>query len=1188
MKQKTTQVIYKCMSLLLAAAIFLTMQPISVHVAAAEQQTRAQGLPANPIHHCTGKDDGTDTTDWSYVYFGSYPQTEVKGSALTSAITGASYDENGDAWVGEAKYRRMKKSDANHSYTGNGYFSWNGDDGYHYFKWERIKWRVLSNDGSTLFVAADKGLDCKDYHDPGGDITWENGTLRNWLNSSFYSTAFSSMEQGAVVSQNVINEDNPMYGTEGGNNTMDKVYLLSIGEAANPTYGFCENYESESVSRQLKTSDYAHARGVYNVYNSRYAGNGLWWLRSPGYVTISAASVTSNGYVHRTGTSVNTSRAAVVPALHINLSSDLWYMADDGSSGEGGENSTDDIMTDYESDITSLMTNKGTLNVIKYLCTDSNFTNSIYVHENDGTFASNISMILSDVYYRGMDGWKDLFTAATAKEEAKKILAALLQCYQSDVKELAMAKNAKKYADCFVSGLKDYVKLDSITSSVDNKDIEKLSNIITEQKVEELLISGEYEKLSKEFQKLGGYSQDSKIVKTLEGYMSSKNLADTLSKGLKFMGDGLTIISMTQDTFNYLYQFESLMDADDIYSEMLLYLKDNCCYDVVKDAARELYNVIHGTYIEQLGYVTTALKDAVIDKAFDLIVEKAVAALPYGEIIKAGFDWGVNLSNLVFHTGDTQKLKDNMRTVAYIGQCLSLWTLDNQQKFLTSADTEKNEYARKLYYSMFMLWNTRKVGEETLQNMFTESYGKWSKYYTLSLQISSTLESYKKSIFTDSMKEALMMVTVSCPVDVEVYDAKGQLVLTAKDGKENRGNVGNVYYDVKYQKLDDDYIKIICFPDNSGFTLKSIGKNLGTVDSMITTINEQGMADRRYFENVAVKKDTVITIDSVSSDTDSYTVTDSLNGASETGIFKSEPDSFIPVTKIVLSDRNLKLKTGDRQLLTATLFPDNATEKKVLWTSSDESVVTVNSDGVVTAVAPGNAAILCTALDDAEKTVSCEVNVSLKIECKHTYKTTVKKATTAKNGNIVEKCTVCGRIKSNNTIPAVKSAKLKTASYTYNGKAKKPSVTVKDSSGKAIGNSHYTVTYKNNKKIGKATVTIKLKGNYEGMLTKTFTICPKGTSVSGKIAAKSKGLTVKWKKQPKSTTGYQIQISTNKKFAKKASMTKTVKKNSAIKLTVKKLKPKKKYYVRIRTYKVVKGKKYCSSWSKTKTVTTKK
>ena len=73
------------------------------------------GSPANPVHHCTKKDDGTDYTDWSYVYFGSYPQTEVTGNSLTSAVTEAGYDANGDTWVNGTKYRRISQEDTNNS-----------------------------------------------------------------------------------------------------------------------------------------------------------------------------------------------------------------------------------------------------------------------------------------------------------------------------------------------------------------------------------------------------------------------------------------------------------------------------------------------------------------------------------------------------------------------------------------------------------------------------------------------------------------------------------------------------------------------------------------------------------------------------------------------------------------------------------------------------------------------------------------------------------------------------------------------------------------------------------------------------------------------------------------------------------------------------------------------------------------
>ena len=161
-------------------------------------------------------------------------------------------------------------------------------------------------------------------------------------------------------------------------------------------------------------------------------------------------------------------------------------------------------------------------------------------------------------------------------------------------------------------------------------------------------------------------------------------------------------------------------------------------------------------------------------------------------------------------------------------------------------------------------------------------------------------------------------------------------------------------------------------------------------------------------------------------------------------------------------------------------------------------------------------------------------------------------------------------------------------SYIYDGRKKEPAITIKAGKTKLILNTDYTVSYKNNEKVGTAFIVISGKGKYTGNVTKTFKILPKGTSISGKITAKARGFTVKWKKQKKSTSGYQIQYSTSKKFTKKTSVTKTVKKNSTTKLTVKNLKAKKKYYVRIRTYKSVIGKKYYSSWSKSQKVETKK
>lgn len=233
-----------------------------------------------------------------------------------------------------------------------------------------------------------------------------------------------------------------------------------------------------------------------------------------------------------------------------------------------------------------------------------------------------------------------------------------------------------------------------------------------------------------------------------------------------------------------------------------------------------------------------------------------------------------------------------------------------------------------------------------------------------------------------------------------------------------------------------------------------------------------------------------------------------------------------------------------------------------------------------------------TCTENGEKKYICSVCGETKIEeipqTPHIYEEIIAKATVSKNGSVVEACSVCGRVGNTKVIFSVKTLILSASSYIYDGKAKTPSVTVKDSAGKIIDERHYTVTYKNNKKIGEATVIVKLKNNYTGTLNKTFEILPKGTSISGRIKAKSKGFQVKWKKQKSTITGFQIQYSTNKKFKKKATVTKTVKKKSASSLTVKKLKSKKTYYVRVRTYQTVNGKDYCSVWSKSKKVTTKK
>jgi aryl-phospho-beta-D-glucosidase BglC (GH1 family) len=154
----------------------------------------------------------------------------------------------------------------------------------------------------------------------------------------------------------------------------------------------------------------------------------------------------------------------------------------------------------------------------------------------------------------------------------------------------------------------------------------------------------------------------------------------------------------------------------------------------------------------------------------------------------------------------------------------------------------------------------------------------------------------------------------------------------------------------------------------------------------------------------------------------------------------------------------------------------------------------------------------------------------------------------------------------------------------FTGKAITQNVTVKVGNTVLKNGTDYTVSYSNNKKVGKATVKITGKGKYGGVITKTFKINPAKQEIQ-KLTAKSKAFFVDWA-QKGSATGYEIQYATNSKFtsAKKVTITN----NKTDKTTISKLSANKKYYVRVRSYTTVGGTKYYGAWSSVKNVTTKK
>ena len=325
--------------------------------------------------------DAGQKVTWDCVYFGSYPQSEVTskdGSIYNTLKNATGWDENNDITIGGTKYRRLKGEDATYYDTSDSssYYNWNDSyKTYHYFKYQPIKWRVLNRNGNDALLLADVALDDQKYNTNCADVTWETSSMRSWLNGygasvnqpktdysrkNFINSAFTSTQRNAIKTTNVVNNSNIYYGTAGGNNTSDKVFLLSESEVY-PTgtaadYGFVKDINDEA--RRSRCSTYAYAMGTWRSYDTdaeptEYNGNTWWWLRSPGCVSYSAVEVDNGGWVSGEGSFVHDSNDGVRPALHLNLSStNLYSYAGTVCSDamKNGESGTDNPVNPDETD----------------------------------------------------------------------------------------------------------------------------------------------------------------------------------------------------------------------------------------------------------------------------------------------------------------------------------------------------------------------------------------------------------------------------------------------------------------------------------------------------------------------------------------------------------------------------------------------------------------------------------------------------------------------------------------------------------------------------------------------------------------------------------------------------------------------------------------------------------------------
>ena len=1149
----------RLLSGMLSAVLAVTALPLASLTTPQKEVKAASVTLQNPR---IVKDDSMHAgqrVTWDCIWFGSYPQREVvadaagydaiykdyynpqtdiiEDAALFQKLETASGWSDNELLLDGNKYRRMKQEDTIFSSTDSAsrhYYRWKDNTSWHYFRYEPIKWRVLSTAGGQAFLQADLALDDQMYNNNLTSVTWESSSMRSWLNGygpeknkpqkdyrndSFLQDAFTSAQQQAIRTTEVENADNLQYGTEGGNNTTDKIFLLSEQEVYGTkasSYGFAESYDTYDEARRRKSSTYTKAKGVWSNHGegAGYDGKCCWWLRTPGDCTRYTVKVANNGYVDRSGSYVRGNDIGVCPALNLNLSSsDLWSYAgtvcsdgtvkEEAASGGGGgsgqtpgggsdsktvpkmELDTSSLSEDtfqvgdekqlpyslyaesesklkemvdslswtdeggklaitdgllvmptapeklgdqmvwrassrimitakqagkttligktsdgttvkqeieitsgseendnsgiyYSTTLDKWLLDQGTSSAMNYLAKDKHFANSEAVTTFDSDFGFKLTEAWSNMLFRGNDGWREIFTKATSREQARDILIALLEKQSEKTQELEDVETAHKYADIYVKTLKQANWAYAIDYGLNSEEIQYLSEVCVPDKIAQFFIDGEYSSISKYLKIKYGWGEKSKVVQCIESFEKSAKLADCLAEKLEWLDTGTKILSMTEDTINALYNVERLWKTDEMYSEMLAYIRDNCPFLAVSQAADDLYGVIHEGYMGAFSYASESIKNTFGGMVTDKVLDTLIDAIPWGALVNTTYKFSVGICNIIFKVNDTQKQKDNMRCVAYIGHYIGAWMVENRLNYLTGTTAEKNTYAKKTVYAYYMLLKTRMAGEESLQKMMNLAGTSWQRAYTVSKEISATLESNEKWLKNSGVLKNISTSVVACPVNVEIYDAAGKMVERIYDGKESEGYTGDIYYNVFYNPVADDYVKIIRLPADEGYSLKCEATDTGSVDYYFSAFDKDGNVVQKEIENIPVETGKSVQIPDTSGNC-TECILKKGDDIEKEYIAQTVSEEYVAVTDIRTDITTLELKPGEKKRVDITILPENASAKAVAWTSSDSDVAAVNADGVVTGIKTGNAVITAKAVNE-EVSVQFSVKVTEKAQ----------------------------------------------------------------------------------------------------------------------------------------------------------------------------------------------------------------
>lgn len=1153
-KQKSKSIASKrLLSLLLSAVLTVTLFPAGIF----DNKVEAADVTlSNPrIVEDSSMEAGRKVT-WDCVWFGSYPQAEVVPAGEYTAldeswryegdviVSDSTYNtlQNAEGWDGNneiilngTKYRRMKKGDATYSlscsYTSEFYYNWTDSTAYHYFQYEPIKWRVLRTDGNQALLLSDVVLDDQMYHQEWENVTWETSTIRSWLNGygegtnqqaldysrkNFIDSAFTAAEQAVISDSIVENADNIDCRTEGGNNTTDKIFLLSESDVRNTgraeESGFAKSYSTYDEARRCKSSTYAKAMGIYSSPSTDYAGDCKWWLRTPGNEEDDAMFANVDGWINFGGDDVNINNSGVRPALNLNLSSSNLYsyagtVCSDGTVNEIGstvipvdkENKTiierveeytsDEIYAQFNrisnSDYSyetkyrmyqTLFKSYGIMDVqegIKYLSstTDKRYaylnliTDEIYCasnfqywlnHTAKGTLTRALLLADGLIFNGEINDWLDFSTYLESDYPGVAKYKAMLYDFMNATTDSIEIQSDIKMVSDLAKNATGAAKL-------------KADNLIAQ--LDKCRTAAEGNRIMASSDAMGVFSElsekrdeNGKVVLALK--LDESSGFGQFSKAMGYATKTISIVDMAVTDVMELIKLDSRLAVyaqyrrflEDVVSEV-----DGVPYQL-RWAASLILGELESGYVGKIASIVVDILDQT--KLNSAIMKEIIGKTGYASISAWLGVIGIEsfFINKIADVGEMVKKEAYVEGYAYLSTLFKNKLERSKQTFIRNR-TEANAW--DFYYNYNILYRLRYKGEEAYLSM--------SKVEGLAGRLCDFGYSAKEAVVNDTLKllnekcqftfdnakalpascQFTSKAVVHCPVDIRVYTPDGILAAELQDGVES--DVTNEYgrFAVIYDAYSGDYVKVICLSKDENNTFEITGTDEGLVNMEFSQANEDEASNVSYvFTHVPIQKGTVIkaTTEQIVQEK-SYQI--DLNGdqkVDNTGTIDVKEDTYFPVESVVIKQETFSIPVGNSIVAEVSVIPANATNQTVSWISSNPDVATI-VDGKITAVSCGSATIYCVPEDDTDKVVSCSVQVTPVL---------------LDDGN----CMIT----------------LSDEEQIYNGGEHRPSVVVNYGSEELVQDTDYTVDYENNINAGTAVATITGTGNYTGSIKKNFVI----------------------------------------------------------------------------------------------------